>query len=162
MISASQASLSEPDTAACSSAAGGTQRPRVLFINRSYWPDAEATGQLLTELCEDLAASFDVSVIAGQPNSNPTGANFCRRGLEQRHGVHIHRVAHTRFPKKSLIGRAANLLSFLMAAFWTAFRVPRPDIVIVETDPFLLAFLGDWLKFWHGCRHVVYLQDIYP
>ena len=29
--------------------------PHILFLNRSYWPDAEATGQLLTELCEDLA-----------------------------------------------------------------------------------------------------------
>jgi hypothetical protein len=32
--------------------------PSVLLMNRSYWPDAEATGQLLTELCEDLTASF--------------------------------------------------------------------------------------------------------
>ena len=46
-------------------------RPRILFINRSYWPDAEATGQLLTELCEDLAEQFDVTVIAGQPKANP-------------------------------------------------------------------------------------------
>jgi hypothetical protein len=28
---------------------------RVCFFNRSYWPDTGATGQLLTELAEDLA-----------------------------------------------------------------------------------------------------------
>ena len=29
---------------------------RVCFFNRSYWPDTGATGQLLTELAEDLVA----------------------------------------------------------------------------------------------------------
>ena len=53
------------------SAAGGGRRPRVLLMNRSYWPDAEATGQLLTELCEDLTGSYHVTVVAGQPNQNP-------------------------------------------------------------------------------------------
>jgi hypothetical protein len=42
-------------------------RPRVTFFNRSYWPDTGATGQLLTELAEDLAAQhgFDVIVVTG-------------------------------------------------------------------------------------------------
>src|ERR1700733_15687765 len=80
-------------------------RPSVLFLNRSYWPDAEATGQLLTELCEDLASDFEVTVIAGQPNDNPTGAEYCRRGTEVRNGVRIRRVRQTRLPKQSLPGR---------------------------------------------------------
>jgi len=29
---------------------------RIVFFNRSYWPDQAATGQLLTELAEDLVA----------------------------------------------------------------------------------------------------------
>lgn len=162
MISAN--SNSAPDEASAGEAAQSQRqsRSRVLFINRSYWPDAEATGQLLTELCEDLADDFEVSVIAGQPNSNPTGVEFPRRGACEHHGVTIHRVGHTQFPKSSFVGRAINLLSFLCSASWNAIWLPRPEIVVVETDPFLLAFLGAWLKFWRGCRHVVYLQDIYP
>jgi glycosyltransferase involved in cell wall biosynthesis len=137
-------------------------RPKALFINRSYWPDAEATGQLLTELCEDLARHFDVQVVTGQPNSNPAGESYRIRGAEQRNGVEIHRTPHTRFPKQSLAGRGLNLVSFFLTALWTTWRLPRPDVVIVETDPFFLAFLGLWLKFRHGCRCIVYLQDIYP
>jgi len=39
----------------------------ILFFNRSFHPDVEATGQLLTELCEDLAAEgHEVAVVAGQ------------------------------------------------------------------------------------------------
>ncbi len=41
----------------------------VLFLNRSYWPDVEATGQLLTSLCEGLSQDFNVGVVAGRPNA---------------------------------------------------------------------------------------------
>jgi len=45
------------------------RRPvRLLFLNRSYYPDVEATGQLLAELCADLARRHEVIVIAGRPN----------------------------------------------------------------------------------------------
>jgi GDP-L-fucose synthase len=138
------------------------RRPRVLFINRSYWPDAEATGQLLTELCEDLAGSFDVTVLAGQPNQNPDGQAYRARGTEQRNGVTIRRVWNTRFAKRSLIGKAVNLLSFWCMAAVAALRLPKPDILVVETDPPLLCLLGAFLRHWYGCRLVVYLQDIYP
>jgi glycosyltransferase involved in cell wall biosynthesis len=138
------------------------RRARVLFINRSYWPDAEATGQLLTELCEDLAIQFHVTVIAGQPNDNPTGSDFRRRGTELRNGVRIRRVRHTRFAKRLLHGRIINYLSFLLAAFWAAVWTKRPDVVVVETDPPLLCLVGWYLRRVRGSRLIVYLQDIQP
>jgi colanic acid biosynthesis glycosyl transferase WcaI len=133
-------------------------RPRILFVNRSYWPDAEATGQLLTELCEDLAEQFDVTVIAGQPNANPELADYRSHGSEIRNA----RVWHTRLPKTNLVGRAINFVTFLVAATAAAFMCPRPELVVVETDPPLLCLLGSWLKRFRGCRLVVYLQDIQP
>src|SRR5258708_38799202 len=42
-------------------------RTRVLFLNRSFWPDREATGQFLTELCDDLSMDHEVTVVAGAP-----------------------------------------------------------------------------------------------
>lgn len=144
------------------SAAGDGCRPRILFLNRSYWPDAEATGQLLAELCEDLAGRFDVTVIAGQPNQNPAGAGYHRRGQQTRRGVRVRRVWHTRFAKRSLAGRAVNLLSYLGGASLAAFTLPRPQCIVVETDPPLLCLAGALLRRWHAARLVVYLQDIYP
>jgi glycosyltransferase involved in cell wall biosynthesis len=137
-------------------------RPRVLFLNRSYWPDAEATGQLLTELCEDLTGDFDVTVVAGQPNQNPAGVPFRRWGSETHNGVCIRRVWNSRFPKRFLPGRAVNLLSYLGNAWLAALRGMRADIVVVETDPPLLCLLGAFLQRRWGVKLVVYLQDIYP
>jgi glycosyltransferase involved in cell wall biosynthesis len=147
---------------AARSGTSGCNRPTVWFINRSYWPDAEATGQLLTELCEDLSVTFDVHVIAGQPNSNPTNEPYRRRGTEQRNGVQIHRAWHTRFSKGSLTGRCLNQIGFFLGALWSTIVLPRPDVVVVETDPFFLTLLGIWLRWRHRCRLIVSLQDIYP
>jgi glycosyltransferase involved in cell wall biosynthesis len=136
--------------------------PSVLFLNRSYWPDTEATGQLLTELCEDLAPTMAVSVIVGQPNDNATGAAYRRRGVEVRHAVRIRRVRHTRFAKRSLPGRVCNYLSFFIAALWAAVWIERPDVVVVETDPPLLCLIGRYMQRIRGAKLVVYLQDIHP
>ncbi len=136
--------------------------PKVLFLNRSYWPDVEATGQLLTELCSDLAAAYDVTVIAGRPNH--AAAKLGRGGFhhEDHQGVHIVRVGSRTFDKRSLLSRAVGLLSYLALASWAAFRQPRPDVIVVETDPPLLGALGALLKLWHRSRLVFYLQDLYP
>lgn len=137
-------------------------RPKILFLNRSYWPDAEASGQLLTELCEDLANEFDVTVIAGQPNQNPAGVPCKSFGTQQHRGVTIRRVPHLKFAKRSFVGRALNLLSYLFGATLTATFAARPAVIVVETDPFLLPLVGRFLRWRHRARLVVYLQDIYP
>src|SRR5437660_10797639 len=87
-------------------------RLRLLVFNRSYYPDVEATGQLLTELCTDLTTRHDVHVVAGQPNfvSSPM------RGLvrqECHQGVSISRVRNARFSKKSMFGRAIRLFTYM-------------------------------------------------
>ena len=90
---------------------------RILFLNRSYWPDTEATGQLLTDLAEDLTGRFDVEVLAGSPN-HVTGAEFRHADLQQHNGVTIHRTRHSRFSKASKLGKLANLISFTGSAWW--------------------------------------------
>jgi colanic acid biosynthesis glycosyl transferase WcaI len=139
-----------------------SRRARVVFFNRSYWPDLEATGQLLTQLTEDLADEFAVEVVVGQPNATASGVTYDRRGISERAGVTIRRLRHTRLPKHALWSRLTNLLSFTWAAGWTTFWLPRADVVVMQTDPLFLPFVGRWLQWTTGCRLVIYLQDIYP
>ncbi|HEX6983977.1 MAG TPA: glycosyltransferase family 4 protein [Planctomycetaceae bacterium] len=157
-------SRSEPMTAAPyrSARTAGPRRPRVLFLNRSYWPDGEATGQLLTELAEDLATRFEVTVVAGLPNANPSGEPYRAFRSDVRNGVRILRVPHTRLPKGWLPGRAVNFLTFVAFAAVRALFCRRQDVVVVETDPFLLAYVGALLRLRHRGRLVVYLQDLHP
>ena len=138
-------------------------RPKVLFLNRSYWPDVEATGQLLTELCESLHSSFDVSVVAGQPNQvRDTNQGHEWQKESVRNGVRIHRIAHSQFSKSRMLLKAMNYISFVRATRRFLRTCEAPDVVVFETDPFLLPFEAYRLKQRVGCRIVGYLQDIYP
>ncbi|QEF99496.1 putative glycosyl transferase [Stieleria maiorica] len=138
-------------------------RRRIVFLNRSYWPDIEATGQLLTDLCRGLAERFDVHVVCGQPNSPEADSSYLQAGAESRDGVTIHRLTHYQFAKKNPFGRILNLLSF----YWSARRFLRrvewgADVVVSETDPFLMPIAGAEFAKRVGAEHCVYLQDIYP
>ncbi len=139
------------------------RKSSVLFLNRSYWPDVEATGQLLTALCEGLASDFQVSVLAGQPNAiiDQLEDEDWNSKIVRNH-VGISRVKHTSFPKQNLVGKGLNFLSFARSARTALQNITPPDVVIFETDPFLLAFEADRLKTRTKCRMVGYLQDIYP
>jgi glycosyltransferase involved in cell wall biosynthesis len=135
---------------------------RVLFINRSYWPDTEATGQLLTELCEDLAqdSGLEIHVLCGLPNH--VAGEVEQGAAAIRNGVQIHRLSHSQFPKRSTLGKLLNLLSFTWAAWRYARKCSAPDVVITETDPFFAGLVGRSLQKRTGCRFIAYLQDIYP
>ncbi len=135
-------------------------KPRLLFLNRSYWPDTEATGQLLTALCEDLTDQFDVHVLAGQPNAASTKAGW--EEIRERNGVTIHRVKHTTFSKKNMVQKGINFLSFVRACSRQIPLLPQPDVIVFETDPFLLPFVAERFRRHSGCGMVAYLQDIYP
>ena len=140
-------------------------RPRVAFLNRSFWPDVEATGQLLEELTEHLAERWDVTVVTGQPNRNPGNHEFVKRGVQVRDGVTIDRLGHTQFSKSSKVGRLTNLLSFTnQVRRWGNRNAANrsPDVIVSETDPFFLPIVSAKIARRQGCRFVAYLQDIYP
>jgi len=137
---------------------------KLVFVNRCYWPDREATGQLLTDLCEHLAGQgHEVHVVCGQPNSPQPGVEFQLRGMETHRGVIIHRLAHARFPKRVPAGRLLNLVTFT----WATKKYLRrenldADVFISETDPFLLPPVVANHASSVDARFVAYLQDIYP
>lgn len=135
---------------------------RLLFINRSFHPDVEATGQLLTELCVDLAKHHHVSVVAGRPNFVAIPHRQALDAKEGFHGVEVCRVGNIRFSKKSLVGRALGLFTFFLLALWAGLRCRRPSVIIVETDPPFLGALGAFLKRWHRAPLVFYVQDLFP
>ena len=78
---------------------GTTSSPlmHIAFFNRSYYPDQTATGQVLTDLSEDLVREHGcrVSVVVGPPLQPLPGQVVEQRGIvarETRNGVEIHRA----------------------------------------------------------------------
>lgn len=131
---------------------------RVCFFNRSYWPDTGATGQLLTELAEDLVArhGIQVTVVCGYPVKD-TAALPSR---EHRNGVSIIRARGTTWPTRRFTGRAMNYVTYFLSALRLALMMPRQDVTIALTDPPIIGLAALAARPRTGM--VFYCQDIFP
>ena len=131
---------------------------RVIFVNRFYWPETPATGQLLTDLAESLAAHGHlVSVITSRP---PNGELAPR---QQHNGVTIHRVRGTRSGEAGVLGKAIDFATFFCGATWRLWReAHRRDVIVSLTDPPLIGIAAWLVARWRGAKIVHWVQDIYP
>ena len=139
---------------------------RVCFFNRSYWPDQAATGQLLTELAEDLVSRHgcEVAVVAGRPlhARRDEAAGFRPVVRETHNGVTVLRANGTRFAPARFAGRAANYLTYFASAWFAALDLGRPDIVVSLTDPPILGIAARAAARRSGARFVYLCEDIFP
>jgi glycosyltransferase involved in cell wall biosynthesis len=140
----------------------------VVFYNRSYYPDFGATGQLLTELCEDLVSRFgySVTVVAGMPLAAETEVSpmhwFAPVRREERNGVRILRAWGTALPNRKLTGRIANYISYFASSILASFRTGRADVVVSLTDPPIVALPAMATASLRRARFVFLCQDIFP
>ncbi|MGQ0737259.1 MAG: glycosyltransferase family 4 protein [Acidobacteriota bacterium] len=136
----------------------------VAFFNRSYYPDATATGQLLTDLCEDLVRLHGcrVTVVTGLPLAPSPGSRPVTAGREVVNGVEVHRTIGTTFDKRRFAGRASNYVTYFMSACWKGLRIDRPDVVVALTDPPIIG-LAAWLsgRKYHA-PFVMSYRDLFP
>ncbi|ACB76029.1 glycosyltransferase family 4 protein [Opitutus terrae] len=132
--------------------------PRVVFVNRFYWPEEPATAQLLHDLAEGLAArGHAVTVVAARP------ANRMVPRTQTHNGVTIDRLASTCWGRDHLLGRLVDYLTFEVACCWYLLRrLRRGDSVVAMTDPALIG-VAVWpatkLK---SAALLHWVQDIYP
>lgn len=136
-------------------------KPRAVFLNRFYWPDVAATGQMLADLAEDLAArGWKVTVVTSRGVYADAAASHPAR--ETHNGVDVVRVATTRFGRGTIIGRIGDYLSYFAGSFVQLLRLPKPDLVVAMTDPPLLLAPVLAAGAMRGFRTVYWVQDLYP
>ncbi len=115
----------------------------LVIVCQVFYPELVSTGQTLTELAEELAATgLRITVIAAQPTLLPRSQ---RVSPVLRHGgMTIIRTWSTRLPKTSFIGKLLNLTTFFASACLAVlFQHPRAQLLLLTNPPFL-PFLG-WL-----------------
>jgi len=139
---------------------------RVCFFNRSYWPDQAATGQLLTELAQDLVSrhGWTVSVVAGRAlhASHEVRKSTRLVDVEEHAGVRILRANGTAFDRRRFAGRAANYLTYFASALATTARIGSQDVVVSLTDPPILGLAALLAARRVGARFVFLCEDIFP
>jgi putative colanic acid biosynthesis glycosyltransferase WcaI len=152
---------------------------RVCFFNRSYWPEAGATGRLLAQLAEDLGSRHgcDVTVVAGRPvelpqdalrlkaeatDSPSTTAASAFRRKESHRGVQIIRAGGTTFDRRRFVGRALNYVTYFASACVAALAAPRTDVAVGFSDPPIIGFAALVAARRSGGRFVLVCQDLFP
>ncbi|MBD3413420.1 MAG: glycosyltransferase [Candidatus Aminicenantes bacterium] len=136
-------------------------KPALLFLNRSFYPDVESTGQLLTELCEDLAQDSDVHVVCGNPlyRTVKTRRMISRSSYKN---ITIWRVNNFTLSKKHLWSRLINLASYFALCFFKVMGFQKVSCVISETDPPLLGLIALAYSRLRRVPFVYYVQDLWP
>ena len=139
---------------------------KICFFNRSYWPDQAATGQLLTELAEDLVSRHgcEVSVVAGRALHGRGGSRESAKPVttEARNGVRILRANGTAFSRHRFAGRASNYLTYFASAYFASWRLGPQDVVVSLTDPPILGLAALRAARRAGARFVFLCEDVFP
>lgn len=147
----------------------GVKPLHIAFFNRAFYPEVSATGQLLTELAEDLANNYGcrVSVIAGMPQ----GLIFApwspkkewRLVTKEQFGkITILRAHGSSFSKSIFAGRVCNYLTYFVSACVAGLRLEQPDVVIALTDPPVIGLAALLAARRHGAKMVMSYRDLFP
>lgn len=135
---------------------------RFLLVNRYGPPDLSATSQLLSDLALHLASrGVHVEIIASRQRYDDPEVRLAKR--ETIGGVSVRRPWTTHFGRATLMGRALDYATFYWSAAWTVLcTARRGDVVIVKTDPPMLASVVAPIARMRGAYVVNWLQDVFP
>ncbi len=132
----------------------------VLILSQYFYGDG-ATGQVLTQLAEDLVQSgCNVKVIAGQPNYIDQYEK--KQKFEKYNDINVWRINYLRFNKNSKIGRILGYLSFPLSVILKIFFIGQFDSVLIVSNPPTLPIIGCLIKKIKRVKYTYLLHDLYP
>lgn len=134
--------------------------PDLIVLSQYFYPELISTGQLLTELVEDLASGGRrIEVWAGHPTYYETKRV---ESVIDYKGVLIRRVWSTQFNKNHLIGKILNNMTFLISMTFHLKAIARSRAVLVVTCPPLLPLVGVSSKLFGRPEVSFLVHDVYP
>ncbi len=134
---------------------------QVVFVNRFFFPDEAATGQLLSDLAFAVAAEGRRVVVVTSSQRYRGGPAL--PATETIRGVQVRRVWTPRRGRASLLWRAAQYLAFYVGANWHLLRrLKRGDILVALTDPPALSVPAALVSLLKGAVLINWLQDVFP
>ncbi|MFC5775030.1 glycosyltransferase family 4 protein [Ectobacillus antri] len=139
-------------------------KKNIVFVVNYFYPDFASTGQLMTELCQQLQNDFDITVIAAQPGyagekaiSNKT---FEEDYLEN---IKIIRIRLPEVDKTSKISRMKYIFSYFVLANLALLKEKGVDVIYtISQPPVLGGLIGTIGKFLKRSKHIYNVQDFNP
>ena len=132
-------------------------RPRILVLNQYYRPGVEATANLLADLCESLAAEYDVTVVTGKVREHPDLPS-----TEVLNGVRVVRTRSTSYDRSQLGRRGLNYATYLGDSLLRSLSLSRPDLVMCLTDPPIVGDVALAIARLYRAPLLVVSEDVFP
>lgn len=141
-------------------------KKKLLIYAHYFYPDVASTGQILTELCEGMTDTFDITVICVVPSySGVIDKKYKTKRIykEEHNGIKIIRVRVPEFQKSKKISRIKNLLAYFFNSLLATLKIGKQDYIYTISQPPILGgvlgVLGKWLK---GGKLIYNIQDFNP
>lgn len=141
---------------------GRASGPRVVFVNRYFFPDQSATSRMLSDLAFRLVQrGVSVAVVTSRQLYEDPRAALARR--EVINGVAVYRVSTATRGRSRLLGRALDYVSFHAAAGLELLQVlSKGDVVVAKTDPPLISLVVSCAAVMRSAVLVNWVQDLFP
>ncbi|MCM2535842.1 glycosyltransferase family 4 protein [Neobacillus pocheonensis] len=140
------------------------KKKKIAFVINYFYPDLASTGQLMTELCQDLQNDFNITVIAAQPGY--AGEKASNNKLFEEDYLEKIRIIRIRLPevvKTSKFSRMKYIFSYFILANIALLKEKGVDIIYtISQPPVLGGLIGTIGKFLKRSKHVYNIQDFNP
>jgi len=138
-------------------------RRKVFLACQVFYPDAQSTSQLFTELLLRLGqgGEFDLTVICGYPSALRVHDGPVPR-RETWNGIHIIRCGLRVDVKRSFFARLISYASFLAQASWKLLWSPRQALIVGVTNPPFMGIVLWLVACFRPLRYHYYLLDLHP
>ncbi|KSU82081.1 Glycosyltransferase involved in cell wall bisynthesis [Fictibacillus enclensis] len=137
---------------------------KIAFVINYFYPDFASTGQLMTELCQDLQNDFDITVIAAQPGYAGEKIKTTNKfEIEQMENMKIIRIKLPEVDKASKWSRMKYIFSYFVLAQIALLREQKVDLIYtISQPPVLGGLIGTIGKFLKRAKHIYNIQDFNP
>lgn len=141
-------------------------KKKLLMYTNYFYPEVATTGQILTELAEGLAATFDITVICEIPSyAQEIEPHYKTKKyyFEEYQGIRVIRVRVPEVDKSSKLSRIKYILSYFFNCIGATRKAGKFDLVFTVTQPPILGgILGVIGKSLTGGKLVYQIMDFNP
>ena len=114
----------------------------------------------MTDLAEDLASyGQKIEIVCAQPTYQVKGKSPKK---ELRNKVAVKRIWTFLFDKNNILGRILNGTSCFFSMLLHVFSTNKNSLLVFNTNPALLPFLGFIIKKIRNQRYLVFVHDLWP
>jgi colanic acid biosynthesis glycosyl transferase WcaI len=140
---------------------------RILIVTHYFEPDSGAAAVRLSRLARLLhQRGHDVTVLTTMPHYPQGHISDAYRGkwsiVENRDGLRVIRAWLWATPSPKISRRLLGQMSFMVTAALRGLSLPRPDVVLIESQPVFTSLAGWFVSFAKRTPYVLNVSDFWP